>query len=332
MARIRYVVHGRGRGHATRALAVISLLEDHGHSVSIAGGRDALPVLQEGRATTVEEAASLMPGVGVAATVRGLVGRVSAERVALVRDEVEAVISDGDMPAVLAAKLLGLPSIAIGHGLVFSHGRPPEGVSGPLWRQEARKARAASWGSTRQVAVNFTEIEATSSTVTMARPEIRPELKREAPTDTIVAYFRDDNGEAALRALVSRGHRPVLFSDGPCRVDGVEVRPRDPNAFTQALCRARAVVSSAGSQLISECAHLGVPQFALFSQGDAEQALNVQMLEASGLGGGCSFSSLDAEAIDGFLATCDEERAQGQHWDAPTAAEAVQGHLGSLLS
>lgn len=332
MARIRYVVHGRGRGHATRALAVIGRLEAKGHQVTIAAGRDAIALLSEGRDAAIEEARSLMPRMGVSATLKGLFTRVSTERLALARDDIEALISDGDMPSVLAAKLIGCPSIAIGHGLVFSHGKPPTSVSSKLWAREGRKARAASWTSTRQVAVNFTPVAPSVSTVIMARPEIRPALVRAPRGDRVVAYFRDDNGEAALRALVEAGQRPLLFSDAPCSVEGVEVSPRDPEAFTEALCRARAVVSSAGSQLISECVHLGVPQYALFEEGDHEQALNVQMLTAAGLGGGSSFRDLRPELLDPFLKTSETGPGVDAVWSAPPAGEVVASLLDELLA
>ncbi len=332
MARVRYVVHGRGRGHATRARAVIAHLRDLGHQVAVAGGRDALPVLREPDGDDVEEALSLTPDMGVFRTLGGVVTRVSAERLALTRDATEVVVSDGDMPSVLAARLMGCPSIAIGHGIVFSHGRPPAGISADLWRREARKARVASWGSTRQVAVNFVPVEAAEETVTVARPEVRSELRRSEPDGTVLAYFRDDNGEDVLRALVSAGERPLLFSDVPCAVDGVEVRPRDPRAFTAALSCARAVISSAGSQLISECVHLGVPQFALYDRSDAEQTLNVEMLRAAGLGDGASFAEVVAADLEGFLQATDQGRPEPEPWDAPSAAQAVAQHIDSLLA
>jgi len=332
LARIRYVVHGRGRGHATRALAVIARLKDRGHEVSIAAGRDALPVLSETYAERLEEAPSLVPGLGILGTLKGVFTRVSAERLALARDDIQAVISDGDMPSILAAKLIGCPSIAIGHGLVFSHCAPPADVSAKRWHREARKARLASWTSTRQVAVNFVPLSPAVATATLARPEIRPELSAETRGDRVLAYFRDDNGERALRALVEAGLSPLLFSDVPCPVEGVEVRPRDPVAFTRALREARAVVSSAGSQLISECVHLGVPQFALFDSSDDEQALNVQMLTSSGLGGGSSFRELTSEAIATFLEASASSRTEEPQWRAPRAGEAVTTLLDELLA
>jgi hypothetical protein len=311
---------------------VIARLEASGHQVTIAAGQDALPVLSEGRDGEVEEARSLLPGIGMVATVQGVVGRVSGERLALVRDDIEVLISDGDMPAILAAKLMGCPSIAIGHGLVFSHGEPPKTASSKRWRREARKARAASWTSTRQVAVNFVPVAPGVDTVTMARPEIRPELVRAADVDRVVTYFRDDNGARALSALVEAGHTPLLFTDAPCSIEGVEVHPRDPAAFTRALCRARAVVSSAGSQLISECVHLGVPQFALFEDSDDEQALNVEMLAAAGLGGGSSFQTLEATDLETFLESCDTRRQEATSWEAPRAGEAVTRLVEELLA
>ena len=54
------------------------------------------------------------------------------DRLAQAGDEVKrerpfCIVSDGDLPGILHARRNGIPSIAVGHGLVFSHAKAPEG-------------------------------------------------------------------------------------------------------------------------------------------------------------------------------------------------------------
>ena len=331
MGRVRYVVHGRGLGHATRALALMNHLRAAGHEVIVAGGRDALAVLRA--QGPVEEAPSLTPGMGLLATLSGLATRVFAERRALSRDDIALVISDGDLPALLGAATKRLPSIAIGHGLVFSHARRPEAVDPARWAREARKARLASLTSKRQIAVNFAPLEPAMPSATVARPELRPGLEREAPgpQGRIIAYFRDDNGAEVLSALVAQGERPLLFSDKSEAPGGVEVVKRDPEAFQGALQKARAVVSSAGSQLISECAHLGIPHFALHDENDDEQALNVQMLAQDPRGAGSSFRAFDPDNLRDLLERSEGSGATETRPWGPGAGQALLEAVDALI-
>lgn len=332
--RVHLYVHGRGRGHGTRARSIADRLQAQGTEVTVFAGPGAESAF--GDAYPVTPVESLVPGMGLS-TIGHLRNRVQ-DALAETREALaDVVITDGDMPGAVAARLAGVPAVAVGHGLVFSHARRPAGVPRGPWLREAAKARSASVGTQRQVAVNFVPLESRVDTAIVARPVLRAALSEPgqiAPANNpeVVCYFRDDNGEAILRSLVDLGLAPVLFTSVGADIPGVTVRPPDSAAFADALLSARAVVSSAGSQLISECVALGVPQFALYAPSDDEQRLNVAMLKNAGLGDGCGFAEASTEILRDFVSDLDEVPAAPPEPWGPDAAEAVCDVVRQLLS
>lgn len=307
---IHFYIHGRGRGHGSRSLPVIRALRADGHRVVVFAGEDALSLVvgEPGGATAIQ---STPPGMRpyVAALITR---RIRAAVAAIRKDSPAVIISDGDLPSTTAARFTKTPSVALGHGLVFAYCRRVAGApAGPWWRERA-KATLAAAGSARQVAVNFAPITAINPKRTfIARPTLRPSLASDLaqrPADTsdgpVVCYFRDNNGDQIARWLAELGGSPRLFTSRPgVKIPGVSVQSQDREAFAKALLGARAVVSSAGSQLISECVALGIPQFALFDATDDEQLLNVSMLRHFGLGDGAKFDACKPPDLAQFLAT-----------------------------
>ena len=113
---IHLYVHGRGRGHTTRCLSIARALEEAGVPFRAFVGRDGIPLFSASYPCT--EVMSLPPTPGRAAL--GIANRVRNAIASARRDRATAILSDGDLPGLLAASALRLPSVAIGHGLVFS--------------------------------------------------------------------------------------------------------------------------------------------------------------------------------------------------------------------
>lgn len=297
MKEVHYYVHGRGRGHATRALSVIPTLERAGYRLRVFAGKAALPVLrQHMRCGPIH---SLMPD-DLLSTVPKIVQRTLWACTRGLRRSPLAVISDGDLPSSVASALVGVPVIAIGHGLVFSHCERPAGVDAEAWAREARKAARASRGSVRQVPVSFCALRTTSSKAVLSRHAPRQSGRR-TPSGGVVCYFRDDNAEHVLAALRACGVTPRVFSSKPSELPGVRCESPHRARFLQAVAEADAVVSSAGHQLISEALELGVPHLALYAAADDEQKLNVEMLRAARLGDGAALETVDRAQILNFL-------------------------------
>lgn len=302
MAIILYTVHGRGRGHATRTLPIVAALSADGHRVLPAAGEDALPMLAGlGPCLAIR---SLRPGMGwglfplLVARVREIVRLIRREKVTL-------VVSDGDLPGLLGATFMGLPAISIGHAEIFLGCRRPAGVPMAPWLRAAMRAFVSAPAPSFRVAVNFTGLTPRSANTTVARPAV-PGCGHLATTlgERVVCYFRDDNGAAILQILLDCGERPLLFSNEATPATTIERHPLDRSAFLAALATAKAVVASAGSQLIAECVHYRVPLFVCYQKGDDEQRVNAAMLRSTGLGDGSSFAGVDYRRLHAFLSAC----------------------------
>lgn len=324
--RIAYFVHGRGRGHASRSRAVLERLRLEGHTVRSFGGGDAEDVLRH----TPGFSRCQVVGPG-RALVRRAMARISHDRALLKSFDADCVISDGDMPSVLAASSLGVRSIAIGHDLVFTRCRLP--CSLPLSALLAEHASSFHTSFVRSgVAVNFVPLEGRNERFHVARPDVR-EGWDDAPRRQgyVVAYFRDANGAHVLRELVAAGVHVKLFGARFTPPAGVEVHGFDTEAFARAMASADAVVGSAGSNLVAESIALGVPMFALHQAKDAEQRLNGGMLAHANAGMTCSFEALDRHVVARFL-----RRVRIRDFDRvdlrkmPTASDAMVRVLAGL--
>jgi UDP-N-acetylglucosamine--N-acetylmuramyl-(pentapeptide) pyrophosphoryl-undecaprenol N-acetylglucosamine transferase len=299
---VHYYVHGRGRGHATRALSVIPALKQAGYQLKVFAGRAALPLLSQ--CIRCGPIHSLMPGE-LFLTLPKLLQRSVWACTRGLRISPLAVISDGDLPSSVASSLAGIPVIAIGHGLIFSHCERPEGVDSEAWAREAKKATRASRGSVRQVPVSFCPLSTNAPSTTLARPPLSLPERRRQGRGGVVCYFRDDNARHVLTALRACGVTPIVFSDvaesRAARVPGVRYERMQRQRFVDALAEADAVVSSAGHQLINEALHLGLPHLALYAAHDDEQRLNVELLRAARLGDGAPLESVDRAHVLHFL-------------------------------
>jgi UDP-N-acetylglucosamine--N-acetylmuramyl-(pentapeptide) pyrophosphoryl-undecaprenol N-acetylglucosamine transferase len=295
VARLAYFVHGRGRGHASRAVSLVPALRAAGHDVAVFAGGDAADLLADPH---LRASAPLLPGwAGVRAAPMRLVGDLRALR----ELRPDAVIVDGDLPSAIAARVLGLPSIAVGHDLVFSRCRLPPGLPAHQLRAERRTSFVQSRAAVG-VAVHFLPIAPARPRTYVARPALRPELAGPVSAgEHLVAYFRDRNGDGAIRRAAARGARIICFGQELAGIPGVEARPFDRDGFASALRTARGVIASAGSNVLAECVLLGKPALVLHPAGEAEPALNARLAEAAGVAVGTSFEALDDAVVARFL-------------------------------
>ncbi len=321
---IHLYVHGRGRGHATRCLAIARALTAAQRPFRAFVGADGAPLFSTEYPCT--EVASLPPRPASAAF--ALAGRVRDALTAGRRDHATLTISDGDLPGLLAAHALRIPSIAVGHGLVFSECQRPRTLAAAPWYREAAKAAASSIGADRCVAVNFVPLRPRTSRAVVARPSLDPRLHRAADPSRVLCYFRD-GAPSVLDALVEHGERPIVFAAEDPKIEGIDYEPQSRARFIARLAEARVVIASAGSQLISECVGLGIPILALHRPEDDEQRLNAAMVLEAQLGDGCSFDALTAERLARFIDA--PPVAPSRSYRAPDVASATMDAIESVL-
>ena len=312
---IAYFVHGHGRGHGSRALSVVPALRAQSYDVRLFASGDAIEMLAPLGA--LRERRLLRPGRGVLSE---LLTRALAERSELASLAPALVISDGDQVALLAAKLLGLPSLALGHDLVFTRCALPSQLPRRHLLQQRLNGLIPALLSTRRVAVHFLPLRSRDPHTSVARVEGEPRAADGPRIEHVVPYFRDDNGARVL-ALAARAGVPVAVTDSlgqPGRLSR--------EAFRGLLQGAVGAVGSAGSNLIAECVLFATPLLALYRADDAEQALNGQLLAAADAGMACSFEQVDEAIVAQFW-----ERARARSFRSVALAEALPSVVDAVL-
>ncbi|HEY8375094.1 MAG TPA: glycosyltransferase family protein [Nannocystis sp.] len=328
MARVSLVVHGRGRGHASRALACARALADAGHELRVFAGGDSEYVLKD--MSDFSSIPVVRPGPGMPGA---WLRRLTSDARRFAAADPECVVSDGDQPCLVHARRKQIPSVAVDHGLALTHARLP--VRPPaLARLYERLNNAPLALADRLVAVHFLPFTADDPRVAAARPDVRDDLRGPVTrAGFFLAYFRDDNGAGPLALALAAGADVVLFAARDPGLPGLRVHPLDRAAFADHLRRCDGVITSAGSNVLAECVLLGKPALALYRPGDAEQALNARLAEHAGVAMARDLTALTAADVRTFLA-----RARAQDFARvdlqaalPPVSEVVVAAVAGLL-
>jgi uncharacterized protein (TIGR00661 family) len=325
--RIAYGVFGYGRGHATRALAVLPDLTAR-HDVLLLAGGDAyqalspyypvqrIPTLhfvyqKNGRrnqlGTLVDnlQAVSelLLSGEGFRAVVRAL------------RDfKPDVAVCDADPWTHRASARLGVPRISFDHFGIMAYCRPR--LSPRDRRAAARDAwvyRTLMGRPARIIVSSFYEAPPLSRKVRCIGPLLRREV-REAQARTgehLLVYLNNGSHQltSQLEEALHASRLPmVVYGTQREGADGnLQFEKPDDQRFIEHLASCRAVISTAGNQLVGEAMFLGKPLL-VRPEDSVEQRMNAAAVARLGIGEQASGESLDAQKIAGFLERNDAYR------------------------
>lgn len=278
---LAYFVHGRGRGHASRALTTVPALRRAGHRVRVFASADAVESLAGLSDVQV------VPLCGRGATAVAQLGRRAWQDHSRLRAlGARVVITDGDPAGGLAGRAAGLPVVSLGHGLVFRHCKLPARL--PLadrTLEQVNSATSDGWAS-HHIPVHFLPVAPRRPGVTVARPDERSVAAVDSDQNDgfILAYFSGCDGTEAVRAVIQHDHRVVSFGEGVAPVAGATVRPFDRETFIEHLARCQGVMCTAGSNVLAEAIMMGKPVLALYPKNHREQRLNAVWVEAAQVG------------------------------------------------
>ncbi|MDR3419545.1 MAG: glycosyltransferase family protein [Nevskia sp.] len=333
--RIAYGVMGYGRGHAMRSGAVLpSLLAEH--EVTVFAGGDAYEVLAP-QFPTVR-----IPTIGYVYNERGghSVPRTFSRNLAPMADlllggmgsgqvekefrerGIDLVISDSEAWTHRAAQKLKIPRISYDHVGIIAYCKPhfPPDLR-LLGMRDAVGYRALMGVPERILISSFYHAEPAYPNMHIVGPMLRPEVLRVQPDtaggEFLLAYF--NKGEHQYLAHIDRALRlldlPVVVYGTPYRgqVDNLDFRAPSNEGFIRDLANCRAVLSTAGNQLIGEAIHFGKPILALPEEA-FEQRLNAYMIERMGVGMRGDRHRLTPSDIDRFMGNYDYYRSNmGDH-------------------
>jgi len=322
--RIAYGVHGYGRGHATRALAALEALGPR-HDIRVFAGGDAHDLLGTRQPVTRVPCLGLRYRGGKRdswLTLRSnlpmlldLVRRgpgveaVAAEMRAFAPD---VVICDAEPWTNAAAQQLGVPRIGFDHFGVLVHCH----VALPFidWLESFFDRCAYRWlmrWPERVLVSSFFPATPRHSAVKLVGPLLGEHLRHVQPSagDHLLVYFNQGTSQLSPRmldTLGSLGSEVRLYGLGrDAREGAITYRAPKRDGFLRDLASCRAVLSTAGNQLMGEAMALAKPVLVV-PESTVEQRLNAREIVRMGIGESISPEGLDRRSILGFL-----ERAEG---------------------
>lgn len=324
--RIAYAVHGYGRGHATRALALLPQLREK-HQVLVLAGGDAfasispdysvarIPTLgfaygsNSGKRSNWQTFKRNLPAM-VDMFLHGPVFRMVTDALADFAPSV--VISDAEGWSHRAARALKIPRISIDHIGVLDYCRVPI-----EWRDRLEVKidrfcyRKLMCSPERVIVSSFFNAPPRRRGVIVVGTLARQEIRQAKPS----------NGQHLLvylnQGLHQLGKRILAALDGigvPVHIYGTQRRGREgqlqflPTSnlpFVEDLASCRAVISTAGNQLVGEAIVLGKPVLVM-PEDCVEQRLNAAAVKRMGIGMRTLPHKLTASVIRRFLDRHDE--------------------------
>jgi uncharacterized protein (TIGR00661 family) len=342
--RIVYGVHGYGWGHATRALGVLPDLMRR-HEVLVLAGGDAHralaafgPVTRIPTLTYVYGARGSLEIVGTlrdnAPRVCDVLGRGEtyrriARRVVDFRPDI--AICDVDPWTHRIAERLRIPRISFDHFGILAYCRPPM-----AWRDRLRCLRdigvyrLLTGTPDRVIVSSFYEAPARFPGARCVGALLRDAafgMKAERG-DYLLAYFNKGSHQYTPRiesALQDAGPPAVVYGTERRGRDGnVEYRPPDGASFLDALAGCRAVLSTAGNQLVGEAIHFGKPLL-VHPERSVEQRLNAAAVARLGIGRAIRSEDISKETIARFL-------LEGRRFEEAAKAVARDGRAEAITA
>lgn len=351
--KIAYGVHGYGRGHATRALAVLPELTER-HDVLVLAGGDAhamltgagydvvrIPHLRYyyGRPGKVSTYLTLKRNLSSVLDVKLAGHGVQMVVRVLEAFEPRVVMADSEAWSLRAARFLGLPRLMFDHYGVMVYARPPLGPWGRFrCRLESLAYKTLMGYPERMVTTAFFPAPPKRKGLKVVGPILRPVVRETEPTggDHLLVYFSSGPLHFTPRvekALAALDVPVVIYNKGREDTAGnLDFRLLDNTAFVKDLASARAVFATAGNQLIGEAIWFGKPVLAL-PEDSLEQHVNADTVERMGIGEKTSEREVTAARLRRFLKRTDAYAAAiGPHRrdGMPEAVEAIEGYIEEL--
>jgi uncharacterized protein (TIGR00661 family) len=323
MAKIFYGLCGEGRGHATRVHAIVEGLRKD-HEVVIHASGAAYSFLQpiymgtevdvrhlpglELHYNSMRRLKYLKTGYHWGLFLSELPDLMAEVAASIDREQPDLAITDLEPIVPRAAERCGLPYLSIDHQHFIVVGDLSE-LSTEIKLHVAFLTQVLNWfytGQEETVVSSFyrTKIRPDAGKVRQVGTLLRREVLEATPTEGphVLAYLRRFGSRHALESLDRCGL--------PVRVYGLGRQPSrgnltfcdvDPLSFVDDLASCRALISTAGNQLVGEALYLGKPVLAMPEEGNYEQHINAHYLEESGSGTTVPYELITPSAVRGFL-------------------------------
>lgn len=315
--KIFYGICGEGMGHGGRSLAMIERLESLGHQVTIFTYKDALRLLAQAgyQPHAIAGVQFCQKPSGAVDTPRTLCDfsgflRRKRESIDLIRqmalvERPDLFITDFEPLTAAAAAALGIECASIDNQHRFCH---PLGRGFP-WHLQVYGRLAGQFvrhwiqGPRACIVAVFHDCPPSRHyrhVDVLLRRQIAALVPRE--DEHVLVYARAGIGRrlAEVAAAVPSARFIVYGCDGP-RADNVEYKPTSHEMFARDLASCRAVICSAGQQLIGEACYFGKPLLAVPIPKQHEQQINACYVERERIGEHCPIDDASPARVQRFL-------------------------------
>jgi uncharacterized protein (TIGR00661 family) len=331
MGTIYFSMSGEGRGHATRVRSMVEELRGR-HRVVLFCPGDAFKLLEPVYRGS-EVRVIPMPGLrffykpnkkldfvetGRQALqfLMRMPGRVKRLARMVRKHKPDVVVTDFEPLLPRAARRCGIPFLSVNH----QHFLIVNDLSALEWR-----LRLASWLMSWVVWAYYSgQAETVISQfyfppvrpeyrgrVTMAGVLMRPDILEATPTEGphLLVYLRKFASDELIGTLKQCGHPVLIYGLGEKPTDGnLRYCPIDDRQFLADLSSCKALVTTAGNQLVGEALFLRKPVLAMPEANNHEQYINAHYLKESGGGEWCELDGLTPEILSRFLSRVPEYR------------------------
>ena len=354
MATIFYSMAGEGRGHASRARAVVERIRDH-HRVVLVASDQAFEFLDPLFARDPNVEVKCIPGLRfhytngrldlVKSIYLGLKYRSSLPRIVeelsdtIRKEKPDLAIADFEAALPRAAHACGVPVMSLDHQHFLT-----------TYDLSSLPLSLSIYAQLMSIVVHMFRIRPSKIVVSaFFRPPLRPNyehvtqigplLRKEVLAqrphrgDYLLSYLRPLSEDQTLHVLRTTNREVRVYGLGERPDDGnLRFRAIHPRKFLDDLSGCQAVVSAAGNQLIGESLFLGKPFLALPERHHHEQRINSHFLKHMGCGDYSILDRFRPHHLRRFLRRLDSyERGlrftRGQLDGTTAAVEAVESML-----
>ena len=332
MSTIFYSVAGEGRGHATRARALVEELRDE-HQVHLFASGDAYGLLRDVFEGT-EVRLTQIPCLRFCYTRRHRLSYLRTAKEALgylfrlpslirtFEDQInehrpDLVITDFEPALPRAARRCQIPFLSVDHQH-FLTVSDFTGVSRWLRLFAWAIGPVINWfysGQQESIVSSFffPPLKSTCEKVTQVGVMLRPEILQAEPSDEqfLLCYLRREVPPSVLATLQTALLPVKIYGLGDRFGEGnLEFCAIHERGFLEDLIRCRAVICTAGNQLVGESLYLRKPVLALPEQGNFEQHINAHFLRQSGCGDWMRMKHFKESTLRNFLERIEDFRAR----------------------
>ena len=329
--RIAYTVMGYGRGHAMRTAAVLPGLE-RDHEVRVFAGRDAhdmlardhdsveIPVIgyQYGSHGRISSRRTLVRNAPLVADLMAAGPRTRAVWQQMADFAPDIVISDSETYGHRFARHHAIPRIGFDHVGIMAYCHcdfaPGDALAGI---RDGLGYRAFMGDPDRVIVSSFYPARPRRDTVQLVGPILREPVRNATPYrgNRVLVYLNKGAHQytpAVDTALRACGENVIIYGTTHRGTSAnLEFKAPSQQGFIDDLAAAKAVVSTAGNQLLSEAIYLGKPVLAL-PEDAVEQRLNAEAVRRMGVGTNASLHQLTPGVLRTFLERADDY-AQATH-------------------